>query len=351
MLDTIMAAREKVDGAFRGFIGNADAVYAIKRSLIYAISNTKPGELPNLSKVFLLSGPPSVGKTEIARRITACLGVPFVRVDGRAVRSRDKLFEMIDDALAANTPPMGAKPGGSRSGMAIWDYPAFAVFIDEVHLIAEKTQEAFLTLLEADDRTMQLDGERGRRIANVKHAAWIFATTKPANLDRAFRSRCADIQLARYSVEEVQLMVRNRFQRLPDYVTETVATASRLVPRQAFTLAQEVEEEIFMDPTGDVKACTKRVLNGHGIRFTNGATVDDVRYLEVLMRNNRQAVGERVLEAELCDIDPLRISEDIEPFLLMKRYINIGPKGRMITAAGDTFCRDARDVLKSEAKK
>ncbi len=345
MNDAVIEARIKVNQAFEKFVGNDDAVYSIKRSLIVALSATPAGEMPKLSKVFLLSGPPSVGKTELARRITNVLGVPFVRLDGRAVKSREKLFEMIDEALVAHDAGMAARHSGSRSGMQTLTYPPFAVFVDEIHLVSERTQEGLLTLLEADDRTMLLDGERGRRVAIVPHGAWIFATTKPADLDRAFRSRCIEIQLRRYSAAEVEAMVHERFPAMQQSAVEKIATCSRLVPRQAFTMAQEIEEEMLLDERNDIDGCVRRVMHGRGIRFANGATRDDVRYLEILMKEGRP-VGESVLMAAMFDVDALRVSEDIEPYLLLKGYIAVTPKGRKITLAGEQFVRDAREIEK-----
>ena len=346
MSNAITEARARVNQAFDGFIGNDDACYSIKRSLIVALSAAPIGEMPKLSKVFLLSGPPSVGKTELARRITNVLGVPFVRLDGRAVRTREKLFDMIDEALLAYGVGLEPKHCGERSGMPMLEYPPFAVFIDEIHLVSERTQEGLLTLLEADDRTMLLDGEKGRRIAIVQHAAFIFATTKPANLDRAFRSRCIEIQLRRYTAAEVETMVHARFPAMPDSAVEKIATCSRLVPRQAFTMALEIEEEMLLDEHNDIDGCVRRVMYGRGIRFANGATRDDVRYCEVLLREGRP-VGESVLMAAMFDVDAVRVSEDIEPWLMLKGYMAIGAKGRRITLAGEMFVREAREASKS----
>lgn len=347
MNDAVIDARIKVNQAFEKFIGNDDAVYSIKRSLIVALAATPAGGMPRLAKVFLLSGPPSVGKTELARRVTNVLGVPFVRLDGRAVKSREKLFEMIDEALLAFGEGISARRDGTRSGMPTLTYPPFAVFVDEIHLVSERTQEGLLTLLEADDRTMLLDGERGRRVAIVPHGAWIFATTKPADLDRAFRSRCIEIQLRRYSAAEVEAMVRERFPRLPTSAVEKIATCSRLVPRQAFAMSEEIEEEVQLDESGDIDACVRRVMHGRGIRFANGATRDDVRYLEVLMKEGRP-VGESVLMAAMFDVDAMRVSEDIEPYLLLKGYMAVTPKGRKITLQGEQFVRDAREIERTQ---
>ena len=343
MTTDITAIKQHVAAGFVGFIANEEAVAAISRSLIYALATAPEGGLPSMAKVFLLYGPPSVGKTELARRITGVLGVPFIRIDGRGLRSREKMFDMIDEALISHKPPLHRTPNGDVAGVPIFDYPAFAVFIDEIHLVPERTQEALLTLLEADDRTMLLDGERGRRIAVAQHATFIFATTKPADLDRAFRSRCIEISLRRYSIDEVNAMVRRRFDMLPESATLTIASCSRLLPRVAFMMAQEVKEEIMTSDDGDIRASVRRVMRGQGIRYNNGITADDVRYLELLKRESRP-IGERAIRAHLYDIDPQIITDDIEPFLLHLELIAVNDRGRQITAAGKTFLRDAKVI-------
>lgn len=342
MNDQLLAAKAKVDEAFEGFIANEDAVYSIKRSLIVSLAAAQPGQPPTMAKTFLLSGPPSVGKSEIARRITAVLGLPFVRIDGRGVRSRERLFEMIGDALFAQKPSQFPTTNGERGGVPLIEYPPFVVFIDEIHLVPERTQEAFLTLLEADDRTLMLDGERGRRIAVVEKASFVFATTKPADLDRAFRSRCIEVQLRRYTVEEVEVMVKRRFARLPDNAIATIAACSRMIPRVAFMMAQEVEEEVLLSEDGDIRACVRRVMHGRGVRYANGLTHDDVRYLDILRREQRP-LGENSIKAQLADIDALRVTDDIEPYLLLLGFIGITQKGRQITTAGLRFLKDARE--------
>ena len=341
--EAVARARDHVGEAFKGFIGNEDAVYSIKRSLTVALASATLDGMPTptLARTYLLSGPPSVGKTELAKRITTVLGVPFVRLDGRAAKSRDRLFSMIDDALIARR--MGTTRSGEQSGMPVIEYPAFSCFVDEIHLVGEKTQEAFLTMLEADDRTVILDGEAGRRVAVVHKATWIFATTRPADLARAFRSRCTEIVLRRYTAEEVTTMIRARYPQLPIATAETIATCSRLVPRQAFALAEDVLEEVLMSDDGDIRKCVKRVMNGQGILYANGVTRDDLRYLQVLKRE-RRPMGEGAMLTSLYDLDATHVREDLEPYLLLLGYVVITTKGRQITSRGLDFLSQAAEV-------
>lgn len=343
--EAVARARARVNAGFADLIGNDEAIYSVKRPLVVALARTPDGQMPVLPRAYLLSGAPSTGKTAVAKRVADVLGVPFVRLDGRAVKSRERLFEMIDDALAVKN--LRAQRDGDRAGTPILRYPAFGVFIDEVHLVPERLQEAFLTMLEADDRELLLNGERGRRLALVDRGLFVFATTRPADLDRAFRSRCIEIPLQRYTADEVTAMVRARFPTLPIAIAEAVATISRLSPRQAFALAQEVIDETIISDDGagstDMKACLKRVMDGRGILFVNGATRIDLRYLDVLDRA-RRPMGESAIQAALHDVDPSQIRDDVEPYLLSMDYIGVSPKGRQITMRGVGLLEQVRET-------
>lgn len=324
--------RTKVDDAFTGFIGNTPAVYAIKRSLRVAHTHTPP----KLDRVFLFVGGPSLGKTTLAKRTATALGLPFLQLDGTAVKTREQLFDAVENLLADSD--LAARKTGTRSSMDMLTYPACAIFIDEIHTLGVGVQNALLTALEASDRTVVLSRAGYRRVAVVSDVLFMFATTKQGQLDDAFRSRCTEILLQPYSQVEVEEMLKQRHADLPAEAIPLVARASRLVPRRAFMLARDVAEELA--DTGDtVDNCFGRVLYGLGIVSRNGLTHDDLSYLEVLA-NERKPVGERVIIAALETIESERVRDEVEPYLRRLGYIKLAKEGRVITAEGmDAFKR------------
>lgn len=329
--------RAQATRAFDGFIGNAEAIHTVRRSLLLALAKNPP----SLDKTFLFVGPPSTGKSELARRIIQVLGVPFVRIDGRGVRSREKLFALIDESLEAHN--LRTKAAGRQDGVPAREYPPFGVFIDEVHLVSEKAQEGFLTLLESDDRSVLLDQSPRVRVL-VPRATFVFATTKPTELDRAFRSRCMEIALRRYTLDEVCGMVHERFPKLVIGAVKKISNCGRLVPRKAFALSREVEEEIFTSGDEDVDAAIRRVMNGNGILTVDGITRNDLRYLDVLNKGGR-SMGVGAIEASLHDLQRDDIKEDVEPWLIELGYVTITSKGRELTYEGREYLKQAKQEL------
>jgi len=323
--------RETVDAAFEGFIGNQQATHALKRSLYNAMLQYPP----RLNKNLLFVGSASCGKTELAKRMAAAMGLPFAQMNGLSLRNGETLIELVDAALKDfGRAPCYVAP---RGGIRVKDYPAFIVFIDEAHNIPRSAQEGLLTLLEMDDRTMMVGAGDEREIIRAWNAGFILATTKPSKMDKPLRSRCVEVPLARYKAEEVAEMVRGRFPSLPTEICELCVAASRRTPRVAFEIAREIESESKYQGEGDVtREHALQVLRGRGVVSPNGITVEDVRYLSVLRRENRP-IGERVAVNLLGYPDVDRLAEDIEPYLVDLGYVRYIAAGREITAQGRRF--------------
>ena len=316
--------REQVRNAFAGFVGNDLVLRRITNDLLRALIERPP----HLAKNYLLTGQPSTGKTELARRIAAALGLPFIGLDGRGVESRTRLFELIDGALNQQGRP--AVQVGQITGLPEMDYPPLTVFIDEVHLVPNAVQESLLTMLEAADRTVTLPD----RVARVSTATFLFATTRPSKVDAALRTRCSAIQLREYTQEEVAEIVARRFSRVwTEEVFLALAKYGRRVPRIALELAKELETAITV---------AERPLNplDHLEEVREACELDaiglgplDIEYLEVLEREG-EAVGETKLLNLLGTVDKNAIVDEVEPFLRRLNFIRFGRTGRELTAEG-----------------
>lgn len=325
------AVISRVRDAFHGFVGNENALRQLTRDLVVALLQ----DPPHLSKNILLQGLPSVGKTELARRIARALGLPFVHLDGPSLASRERLFRLIDGQLGDTG--SGPVDVGSEGAAKVLEYPPFVVFVDEVHLVPRAVQESLLTMLEPGERRARLND----RIALVRQATFIFATTRASKLDPAMRSRLNRIDLRPYELGEVAEMVRRRVEAeygltWEDDVYLEIARLSRLVPRLAFVLAEDVRNEMIANPA------PKSVLQHlDAVRMSkeldeNGLRVLDLEYLEALERAGRP-LGEDSIANQLGTVDRDEVVDEIEPALLRMRLIERTQGGRVITRAGAEY--------------
>jgi Holliday junction resolvasome RuvABC ATP-dependent DNA helicase subunit len=329
-------ARARVKQAFAGFIGNEAAVEQVTRDLL-AATLTKP---PRLSRNILFVGPPSVGKTEIARRIARALALPFLRLDGPSLQSRDRLFKLLDEQLDES----GAKTidEGTDAGATVLRYPPFVVFVDEVHLVARPAQESLLTLLEPRDRQARI----GNRVVRVPDATFLFATTRPQRIDNALKSRCVQIDLEPYNADQVAQMIRERVaQEHPDItwgdeVFVRLANLSRLIPRAAFELAEDLWKEVAVSelerpPLDHLRAVQRgRNIDDRGLRPI------DFRYLTILERATGP-IGEESLATQL-GIDRDQLFDTVEPMLIRMNLAVRGRSGREITLEGRAYLAEYR---------
>jgi Holliday junction resolvasome RuvABC ATP-dependent DNA helicase subunit len=321
-------ARERVRIAFAQFVGNEAAVRRLRNDLLRALIERPP----YLSKNYLITGQPSTGKTELARRMATALGLPFVRLDGRGVTSRERLFDLIGGELRQQG--MSASHVGHQASLRVMQYPPLIVFIDEVHLVPRAIQESFLTMLEAADRSVTLVNQ----VAKMDRATFIFATTRASELDPAFRSRCTEIQLREYDLAEVAEIVRQRFPYdWPRDIYLTIARVGRRVPRVAIEVARELETEIAVSeqPLSRLEEHLDEVRKAREVDQLGVGRLD-VEYLGLLDRENRP-LGEQAILNMLGNVDRDRVTEEVEPFLIRLGFIRRGARGREVTPEGRQY--------------
>ncbi len=320
--------RQRVRDAFEGFVGNDPAVTRLSNDLLRALIELPP----HLAKNYLFTGLPSTGKTELARRMARALGLPFIKLDGRGVSSRDKLFELVNGEISAHN--LSASQVGQQVGLPVMEYPALTIFIDEVHLVPRALQEALLTMLEAADRTVVLTDH----VARVHRATFLFATTRVSDVDAAFASRCDEIQLREYTEAEVASILRWKVphEEWQDTVYELVARLGRCVPRIAIQLAEALETAVMVseeqkplpDHLEDVRRA--REIDARGL------TRMDFEYLTILERATGP-VGEQNILNLMRTVDKDRILNEVEPFLVRLGHIKHGPRGRELTTEGREY--------------
>ena len=325
--------RELVEEAFADFIGNQPAIDTLRRGVLKAMLS----DPPQLSVSYLLTGNPSTGKTELARRVALALDLPFVSLDGRGLTSRERLFDLIDGTLQDTG--QQATRVGTRYQLPEVEYPPLVVFVDEIHLVSKSIQESLLTALEPKDRSVLLMD----RMAKLPQVTFLFATTRPSEVDMALRSRCTEVPLQDYTEEEVAAIVGLDHPEWPERLRRKIARYGRFVPRIALDFARELADEALVSEHQD------RDLDGHldEVRRTrlvdeNGLSRIDIEYLELLDREGKP-LGERNILTMLGNIDKDRFIEEVEPLLVSRmRLVRRSARGREITTEGRRYLIDMR---------
>jgi Holliday junction resolvasome RuvABC ATP-dependent DNA helicase subunit len=151
-------------------------------------------------------------------------------------------------------------------------------------------------------------------------------TTEGAPVSEPMRSRMTELWLRPYSEEELVRIIQLRVPKAPHLAATRIAKRCRGVPRIAVNLAREVVSIIkFYNYVPENAGEYDRILDSLGFAI-GGFTANDKDYLEFLI--SHQPVSARVIAAGL-NLPLDTVEQEIEPFLLRKKLVNITSRGRV----------------------
>lgn len=260
----------------------------------------------------MLSGPPGLGKTTLAKIIADQVGSALRVVTGPAVTRLDDL-------------------GLSDVGRGD------ILFIDEIHRLPLVVMEALLPVMEEFELDSQVGGRRQRQA--LQRFTLIGATTDPALVVKPMRDRFGhEERLVFYTIPELAKIVVRSAGLLGVELTEAasleVAGRSLLTPRIANRLLSRVRDYAqsegieLVDRSEAGLALDLFGVDGLGLDVTGRAI------LEVLARTSGP-VGLSAVAATLGESEDT-ISGMYEPFLLRSGLIERTPRGRRLTPKGRT---------------
>jgi Holliday junction resolvasome RuvABC ATP-dependent DNA helicase subunit len=240
------------------FIGNEEAIRRLSRAVFSAIGKE---DHCCSDYSFALCGPPSTGKTYLAKLFAKTLSIPFVVIEPQTVKKVDDIFFETQKAITEHYQKLGLNFELFDFGDKVYCPPPCVVFIDEVHNLKSNVVQGLLKATEPNDRLMIT--EEGSTI-HTNNICWVIATTDRGDLFDAFDTRFQKVFLRLYSKKEISKIINSNNPDWSEEICDIVSNYNSQVPREAIAFAKDMRVEREMNPR-DWKCVAESVARDHGI--------------------------------------------------------------------------------------
>lgn len=263
-------------------------------------------------KHILLYGPPGLGKTTVAKIIAAEMGARLFEVHGLNLKS------ISDVAAQLNR----LKEGD-------------ILFIDEIHCMFPKAQEAMYTALE-DFRFTYLDKDNRTVEKKLPRFTMIGATTHAGRLNKPLLDRiCSQHILERYPKEEIQKIAVNLLKNMGYTIAEDtamkLAERCRGVPRIARGHCERLSDKALNRGSREISEEILEEYLAESKLDRLGLTETDIRLLESLIKLYGGGPAGITTLANCIGVNEEEVREKIEPYLNYVGLLNTVSGGRVAT--------------------
>ena len=284
------------------FIGQTNVVNTLK--VLAKSAKMRSVSMPHI----MLYGASGCGKTQLAMSLAKYYGCNIQIVNAASIKNINDLARFIfklneDDIL----------------------------FIDEIHRLSKKTQEALFHVLE--DFRLDIPNKETVESYKLDPFTCIAATTDFGLLLKPLRDRFQQkLELQTYNdsdmLEIAKLYVAQNQMKITNGGAEIVIKASRGTPRICKSNIEWVRDYCLVNrvdiATREIVAAAL-AIQGYD---EHGMCEMDRRYIDFLKASNGPVGLETIALA--INIDTSTISNVIEPWLILNKIIVKGPKGRYL---------------------
>lgn len=297
--------------SFEDFVGQDRAVDNLRVAIGAALARGEP-----LDHV-LLSGPPGLGKTSLARILARELGTHLSAASGPALERPRDLVGILTQLKRGDV-----------------------LFIDEVHRVPAAVEEYLYTAMEDFSVDLTLDQGPHARVIHLTLQPFtlVGATTREGLLTAPFRSRFGLLERLHPYPDEDLVRILLRSARLLEVeldprAAEIVAARSRGTPRIANRFLRRARDLAQVSGNERIDAeLARAALERMGVD-ANGLEEMDRRILDCLARNGGRPVGIKTIAAAVGEAEDT-IEEVFEPHLLRSGFLEKTARGRRITREG-----------------
>jgi Holliday junction DNA helicase RuvB len=259
----------------------------------------------------LLSGPPGVGKTAVARAIAAAVGSRTHTIQGPMLRDPGALAAWLTNARKHDV-----------------------FFIDEIHAVPRGLCELLYEVI--DRGTLTLFVSRGASTKTItirlEPISIVGATTHLAEIPEAFRSRFTIRRaIDFYEVETLEKIVERRAGAMgvaiDPVARHEVARASKGIPRQAIAILGHARDVVTVAGRSGIEACdVRQALREHDIDAF-GLEPTDRKVVSILEETGGPVALGRL--SALVGLPIATLRDVVEPFLLRAGMIAVTARGRV----------------------
>ncbi|PZW01414.1 Holliday junction branch migration DNA helicase RuvB [Metamycoplasma auris] len=298
--------------SFDDFVGQDKIISTLKVMINAAKKQARP--IDHL----LFYGPPGLGKTTLAQIIANETNANIVYIQGPLIQKKSDILTLFS-SLNEND----------------------IIFIDEIHGINKSIEELLYSAIEdyVIDLPIGVEGDMKIMRLNLKKFSLIGATTRFNLISNPLKDRFGYIgKLLPYSIKEIKKIIRNSAKRneieIQEDAVDEIALNSRSTPRIANNLLKRVNDFAIYN--------NKKVVDYNIVRdafnyldvYPGGLSVFHIEYLLVLKNVFKNKSASLDTLSSILKDDKITIVNDLEPLLLLKKFIEKTVRGRRITKEG-----------------
>lgn len=153
-----------------------------------------------------------------------------------------QVVEMLKEKRNLN--PSQALIDSREEVYSVWGYDKLIIFIDEAHDMPKKLQTQLLTVfdrMKEEPKSAFINSStRDFFTFSLKNAFFILATTDTSRLIYPLVTRLQSVTFDQYSKDDIQNIIYIKYPTISEEAREVLANCSKLVPRVACRLAEQL---------------------------------------------------------------------------------------------------------------